>query len=227
MIVKTSITVIGFLSIALSAQCQTNVYKLNYTWNGFITVGNNRATVSAPKSLTKIYSEQNCPAPTVGSPIRFTAFSMPTDNRGDPICEWCVISVTNLGSVLNDKESGSEWAKTDGKFVKIAFRLSNLSDRDLYLEEKDLSIWMQHNKNQWSANPQFPHMWSDRIVGKDEELSSRTPLPPGMTRIYSVVYEVPLNVISAKLDVFSLKRGYTDSDGSREKRASRVGVKLW
>ena len=218
---KMTVGLLVYLSVALSAQCQTNVYNLNFSSDRFITTGNNRSTIKTPGALTRTYGESRNQAAKVGDLIKFTHFFQPTEKSGSPRCNWHVNSVTKLGSTLKDKD-GDLLAKTDGEFVKVTFTLTNTGKQLIYLKSETLFIDMKRTKKEsdFDSNPQLPHSDSDRIVGEDQSIAPRQELPPGIMRTYSVVYEVPLNIQALKFDV----RPMSDDFGAD--RIS-VPVTLW
>lgn len=216
---KTIVALLAFLSTALSAQSQTNVYNLNYTMDGFITVGNNRSTIKAPGALTKTYGETWRQPVKLGSLVRFTHFFNPSEKSGSPRCDWCVKSVTKLGGVVKDKD-GRQIAKTDGGFAMVTFTLANTGTKSIYLNSDSLFIDMKQTAKDFKSNPQLPHRDSDNMVGEDNALSQRYDLPPGITRTYAVVFEVPLNIKAATFAVQPL----SDDVGADR---IRVPVTLW
>jgi hypothetical protein len=218
---KTILALLAFLSTVLSAQCQTNVYNLNFSSDRFITTGNNRSTIKTPGALTKTYGESRNQTAKVGDLIKFTHFLQPTEKSGSPRCNWLVNSVKKLGSTLKNKD-GDLLAKTDGEFIKVTFTLTNTGKQSIWLKSETLFIGMKRTKKEsdFDSNPQLPHSDSDRIVGEDLSISPRQELPPGITRTYSIVYEVPLNIQALKFDV----RPMSDDFGAD--RIS-VPVTLW
>jgi len=220
---KTLFVIIGAICLSISVQAQSNIFDIKFTYTeGILIAGKNKSIVypagAKNTMLAKTWGQPSCPTPTIGDIVRFTQVDNKSAKNGESVCEWVIKSVVNLGPVAKDVD-GMEDMKTGGTFIKMTFVIKNISQNTLYLDSDFMQIRMKKNSKDNPGNPQMPYSNSHRIVGEDESFTVAE-IPSELSRVCSIVYEIPQNITMVAIPVFSINSGvilkdYKIRDSSR------------
>ena len=127
---------------------------------------------------------------------------------------WNILSAEDVGQTLaGNREWAEEQRKTDGRFIRVVFKLANNTKDEKYVNVPSL---MDAKERKVSILDD-----SRRFINAEHADPHLDKLPPGFTRTYCAIYEVPRDSVGLKLVVPTLESYRFSDDGS----FMRVGEK--
>jgi hypothetical protein len=122
--------------------------------------------------------------------------SSPTGNCCDST--WIVLNAENRGNSLTSNNQFQKNAQSDGKFIVVQFKVSNLTNKEerLFVGPKLID----------SKGREFNHYDHDTFyIPKGKKTMSMEAVPAGLPREFYAVYEVPADASGLRFQARDLK----------------------